>query len=366
VSILFEPITLRDLTLLNRAWMSPMCQYSAEQTGPRVGTPNEWHHLHLTTRAIGGAGLIVVEATAVSPEGRTSPADLGIWNDTQASAMADLVRDVERFGSVAGIQLGHAGRKGSSSVPWQGKHSIPADDPLGWHTLAPSAVPFGHFAVPRAATQADIAGVIDDFRVAARRAHTAGFKVIELHAAHGYLLHQFLSPESNTRTDEYGGPFDNRIRLLCEVVEAVRENWPAALPLFVRLSATDWTGEEKGVDSTSWTPAQSVLLAQRLRDHGVDLIDVSTGGNSAGARIPIGPGYQVPFAGRIQREAGIPTAAVGMIADPRQAEQILASGNASAVFLAREILRDPYWPRRAARTLGAEIHPAPPPYQRAF
>lgn len=259
-----------------------MCQYSADQTGPpRTGAPNEWHHLHLVTRAIGGAGLIVVEATAVSPQGRTSPADFGLWNDTQASALADLVHDIERFGSVAGIQLGHAGRKGSSTVPWQGKHSIPAEDPpLGWHTLAPSAVPFGHFAVPQAATKDDIAQVIDDFRTAARRAHTDGFKVIELHAAHGYLIHQFLSPESNTRTDEYGGPFDNRIRLLLEVADAVRESWPATLPpLFVRLSATDWTGEEKGIESMSWTPEQSVMLAHRLREHGVDLIDVSTGGN---------------------------------------------------------------------------------------
>ncbi len=288
-----------------------MCQYSADQTGPRTGAPNEWHHLHLVTRAIGGAGLIVVEATAVSPQGRTSPADFGLWNDTQASALADLVHDIERFGSVAGIQLGHAGRKGSSTVPWQGKHSIPAEDPLGWHTLAPSAVPFGHFAVPQAATKDDIAQVIDDFRTAARRAHTDGFKVIELHAAHGYLIHQFLSPESNTRTDEYGGPFDNRIRLLLEVADAVRESWPATLPLFVRLSATDWTGEEKGIESMSWTPEQSVMLAHRLREHGVDLIDVSTGGNPPAAQIPVGPGYQVPFAGRIQQEAGIPTAAVG-------------------------------------------------------
>ena len=366
MSTLFEPVTLRDLTLANRAWMSPMCQYSADQTGPRVGAPTEWHHLHLATRAVGGAGLILVEATAVSPRGRTSPADLGIWNDTQATALADLVRDIERWGSVAGIQLGHAGRKGSSTVPWQGKNSIPPGDPLGWQTLAPSAVPFGHFDVPQAATKEDLVQVIDDFRAAARRAHTAGFKVIELHAAHGYLLHQFLSPESNTRTDEYGGSFDNRIRLLLEVVDAVRESWPDTLPLFVRLSATDWTGEEKGIDSTSWTPEQSVLLAHRLREGGVDLIDVSTGGNSPDARIPVGPGYQVPFAARIQQEAGIPTAAVGMITEPNQAEQILASGDASAVFLAREILRDPYWPRRAARVLGADIHPAPTPYRRAF
>ncbi|MHC6214450.1 NADH:flavin oxidoreductase/NADH oxidase [Rhodococcus ruber] len=366
MSLLFEPITLRDLTLANRAWMSPMCQYSADPTGPRMGAPSEWHHLHLATRAIGGAGLIVVEATAVSPQGRTSPADLGIWNDTQANALADLVRDIERFGSVAGIQLGHAGRKGSSTVPWQGKHSISAEDPLGWQTLAPSALPFGHFAVPRAATKDDIATVIDDFRTAARRAHRAGFKVIELHAAHGYLLHQFLSPDSNTRTDEYGGHFDNRIRLLLEIVDAVRETWPATLPLFVRLSATDWTSEEKGIDSTSWTPEQSVLLAHQLRERGVDLIDVSSGGNSPKARIPVGPGYQVPFACRIQQEVGIPTAAVGMITEPRQAEQILASGDASAVFIAREMLRDPYWPRRAARALGAEIYPVPSPYQRAF
>lgn len=366
MSLLFEPLTLRGLTLANRAWMSPMCQYSADQIGPRVGAPSEWHRLHLATRAIGGAGLIVVEATAVSPQGRTSPADLGIWNDTQATALADLVRDIERFGSIAGIQLGHAGRKGSSTVPWQGKHSIPAEDPLGWQTLAPSSVPFGHFAVPRAATKDDIAQVIDDFRAAAGRAHAAGFKVIELHAAHGYLLHQFLSPESNTRTDEYGGPFDNRIRLVLEVVDAVRESWPATLPVFVRLSATDWTGADKGIESTSWTPEQSVLLAHRLGEHGVDLIDVSTGGNSPNARIPVGPGYQVPFAGRIQQEAGIPTAAVGMITDPHQAEQIITSGDASAVFLAREMLRDPYWPRRAAHTLGADIHPTPLPYQRAF
>ncbi|WAL49334.1 NADH:flavin oxidoreductase/NADH oxidase [Rhodococcus pyridinivorans] len=363
---LFEPLTLRDLTLVNRAWMSPMCQYSAEQTGPWTGAPNEWHHTHLVSRAIGGAGLIVVEATAVSPEGRTSPADLGIWNSRQADAFAELVHHIEQFGSVAGIQLNHAGRKGSSTVPWHGKRSLPEDSPHSWPTLAPSAVPFGHFTTPRAATKDDIAAVIDDFRAAAARACTAGFKVLEIHAAHGYLIHQFLSPQSNFRTDEYGGCFDNRIRLLIEVVDAVRKEWPAALPLFVRLSATDWLGEEKGTASRSWTPLQSVLLAQRLREHGVDLIDVSTGGNSPDAHIPIGAGYQVPFAARIQHEAGIPTAAVGMITDPDHAEKILSSGDASAIFIAREMIRDPYWPRRAARALGADIHPAPAPYRRAM
>ncbi|WP_201265141.1 NADH:flavin oxidoreductase/NADH oxidase [Rhodococcus sp. P1Y] len=366
MSALFEPLTLRDITFPNRVWLAPMCQYSADTEGDDVGAPNDWHLSHLVSRAIGGAGLIITEASAVSPEGRITPADLGIWNDTQESKFADLVARIEAYGSVPGIQLAHAGRKASTTAPWAGGVSIPADEPLGWETIGPSAVAFGDYATPREATVDDIAKIVSDFVDAARRSLRAGFKVIEIHAAHGYLVHQFLSPASNLRTDEYGGDFAGRTKLLIDIVDAVREVWPAELPLFVRLSATDWLDDVQGLDAPSWTADQTVALASLLEDHGVDLIDVSTGGN-ARAKIPVGPGYQVPFAKRVSNETSVPAAAVGLITDPKQAEDIVASGEAVAVLLARELLRDPYWPRRAARELGAKIDPAvPPQYARAF
>ncbi|WP_072802481.1 NADH:flavin oxidoreductase/NADH oxidase [Rhodococcoides yunnanense] len=367
MSALFTPLTLREVTFPNRVWMAPMCQYSADSEGDGVGAPHDWHRTHLVSRAIGGAGLILTEASAVSPEGRISPADLGIWNDTQTEAFADIVREIKSHGSVAGIQLAHAGRKASTTAPWVGGTSIPADEPLGWETVGPSAIAFGDHATPRAATVEDIAAIVRDFAAAAQRALRAGFEVVEIHAAHGYLVHQFLSPASNHRTDQYGGDFTGRIRILVEIVDAVRAVWPEELPLFVRVSGTDWLDEDTaGLEADSWTSDQTVALVQLLADHGVDLIDVSTGGNVQ-TRIPVEPGYQVPFAKRVQSETTVPAAAVGLITEPKQAEDIVSSGEAEAVLLARELLRDPYWPRRAARELGAEITPpVAPQYARAF
>lgn len=372
VSALFEPLTLREVTFPNRVWMAPMCQYSADDAGQYVGVAGDWHRTHLVSRAVGGAGLIITEATAVSPEGRISPSDLGIWNDTQADALAKIVAEIASFGSVPGIQLAHAGRKGSTAAPWLGGKSLPAEDPRSWETVGPSAVAFGDYATPREATDDDITKIVDDFRSAAQRALKAGFKVAEVHGAHGYLLHQFLSPASNTRTDAYGGDFAGRTRLLIEVVDAVREVWPAELPVFVRLSATDWLDEPEStegaaeLEAPSWTSDQTVALSQILTEHGVDLVDTSTGGN-VHAKIPVGPGYQVPFARRIQNETTMPAAAVGMITEPKQAEDIVSLGEATAVLLARELLRDPYWPRRAARELGVEMIPAvAPQYERAY
>lgn len=375
MSVLFEPLTLRNVTFPNRVWMAPMCQYSADEAGDHVGVAGDWHRTHLVSRAIGGAGLIITEATAVSPEGRISPSDLGIWNDTQADALAKIVAEISSFGTVPGIQLAHAGRKASTAAPWLGGKSLPAEDPRSWETIGPSAVAFGDYASPREATTEDIAKIVDDFRTAAQRALKAGFQVAEVHGAHGYLLHQFLSPASNTRTDSYGGDFAGRTRLLIEVVDAVREVWPAELPVFVRLSATDWLDEpvdperasgSAELEAASWTSDQTVALAQIFTEHGVDLVDTSTGGN-ARAHIPVGPGYQVPFARRIQNETTMPAAAVGMITEPKQAEEIVSLGEATAVLLARELLRDPYWPRRAARELGVEMLPAvAPQYERAY
>ncbi|MGV8872235.1 MAG: NADH:flavin oxidoreductase/NADH oxidase [Rhodococcus sp. (in: high G+C Gram-positive bacteria)] len=379
MSALFEPLTLRNVTFPNRVWMAPMCQYSADESGEHVGVAADWHRTHLVSRAVGGAGLIITEATAVSPEGRISPSDLGIWNDAQADALAKIVAEITGFGTVPGIQLAHAGRKASTAAPWSGGKSLPADDSRSWETVGPSAVAFGDYATPREATAEDIAKIVDDFRTAAERALKAGFQVAEIHGAHGYLLHQFLSPASNTRTDAYGGDFAGRTRLLIEVVDAVREVWPAELPVFVRLSATDWldepdsaerAGDRAGgtaeLEAPSWTSDQTVALSQLLTEHGVDLVDISTGGNVR-ASIPVGPGYQVPFARRIQNETTMPAAAVGMITEPKQAEDIVSLGEATAVLLARELLRDPYWPRRAARELGVEMNPAvAPQYERAY
>jgi 2,4-dienoyl-CoA reductase-like NADH-dependent reductase (Old Yellow Enzyme family) len=340
---LFTPFQLRSVTFANRIGVSPMCQYSSSD-----GFATDWHLVHLGSRAQGGAGLVTLEASAVTAEGRISPADLGIWKDEHIPALARIADFIHSQGARAGIQLAHAGRKASMSAPFVGEHLVlPADG--GWQPVAPSAIPFSPtYAVPQPLDQPGIDAVIEAFRAAAHRAFTAGFDFIEIHSAHGYLLHQFLSPIANHRTDSYGGSFENRTRLVLQVVDAVRTEWPAHLPLSVRISATDWADEQ----TPSWTIDDSVQLAGLLRDHGVDLIDCSSGGMIPNAKIPIGPGYQVPFASRIRREANIPTAAVGMITDPHQANDIVSTGDADLVFLAREMLRDPYWPVHAAATLG--------------
>lgn len=351
MSRLFAALRLRDLEIRNRIFVSPMCQYSSVD-----GFPNDWHLVHLGSRAVGGAGLVMTEATAVTPVGRISPDDLGIWSDAHGEALAPIARFIKTHGAVPGIQLAHAGRKASTMAPFKGGKPVPVDAG-GWQTEAPSEVPFGSYPAPRALTTVEIEGLVDRFVEAAERARAAGFEVVELHAAHGYLLHQFLSPISNRRDDEYGGSFENRTRLTLKVARALRAAWPASLPVFVRLSATDWV--EGG-----WSLPDSVRLARALAEAGIDLIDCSSGGLSPDARIAAGPGYQVPFAERIRREAGIATGAVGMITSPEQAEQIVATGQADAVLLAREMLRDPYWPTHAARALGEEPL-LPPQYERA-
>lgn len=351
--MLLDPIKLGELNLRNRIVVSPMCQYSSPD-----GAPNDWHLVHLGSRAVGGAGLVFTEATAVSPEGRISPADTGIWNDAQAQAWSRVTAFVRGQGAAVGIQLAHAGRKASTDAPWRGGGPLDATQG-GWTPVAPSAVPFdAGYPVPDELDAEGLAKVVADFRAAAQRAREAGFDVIELHAAHGYLLHQFLSPLSNTRTDDYGGSLENRSRLLREVVAAVRENWPAPMPLWVRLSGTDWA--EGG-----WDVDESVELARMLRELGIDVIDCSSGGTVPKPAVKVGPGYQVPIASRIRREAGIATAAVGMITDARQAEDILQRGDADVVVMARELLRDPYFPRRAAAELGESID-APEQYARAW
>ena len=341
MAYLFTPVRLRDTTVRNRVWVAPMCQYSAVD-----GVPGDWHLVHLGSFARGGAGLVMSEASAVSPEGRISPADTGIWNDEQRDAWAEIVRFVRAQGATPAMQLAHAGRKASTRAPFDGRGSVPVAEG-GWETVAPSAVAFPGYDEPRELTPTEIDQVVDDFARAAQRALDAGFEVLEVHAAHGYLLHQFLSPLSNHRSDEYGGSFDNRVRLLLRVVEAVRSVVPESTPLLVRISATDWT--EGG-----WDADDSVALATRLREAGVDLIDVSTGGNLP-ADIPVEPGYQVDFARRVRTEAGLPTGAVGLITEPKQAEEILADGAADAVLLARAMLRDPHWALRAAHDLGVPV-----------
>lgn len=349
---LFEPLVVRDRTFANRIFVSPMCQYSCTD-----GLANDWHLVHLGSRAVGGAGLVFTEATAVTPEGRISPEDLGLWSDAHAEALARIVGFVHAQGTLAGVQLAHAGRKASTWSPWTGQGEVPVERG-GWQTVAPSAVAFASgFPTPQALDEAGLRGVVDAFRDGARRAAEAGFDVVELHAAHGYLLHEFLSPLSNQRTDRYGGDFDNRVRLVLEVAAATREAWPERLPLFVRISASDW------VDG-GWTLDESIELARRLKPLGVDLIDCSSGGLVANAPISVGTGYQVGFAAEIRRGAGIPTGAVGMITSPAQADTIVRSGQADAVLLARELLRDPYWPLRAARELRQET-PWPAQYVRA-
>ena len=349
---LFQPLALRGLTLPNRIAVSPMCQYQAVD-----GLAQDWHFVHLGGLAQGGAGLVLTEATAVVPEGRISPDDLGLWNDAQAEALGRIVRFIAAQGAVPGIQLAHAGRKASNPAPWKGSGSLPATQG-GWTPVAPSALPFdAGWTVPTALDAVGLADVIQAFVDAAHRALAAGFQVVEVHAAHGYLLHQFLSPLTNRREDTYGGSFEGRTRLLREVVAAVRDVWPGRLPLFVRLSATDWV--EGG-----WNLEQSVALAKALSDLGVDLVDCSSGGLVPRAEIPLGPGDQVPFAARIRAEAGLATGAVGLITDPEQAEAILAQDSADLVLLGRELLRDPRWPLHAAQALKAEV-PWPASYARA-
>ena len=349
---LFDPLAIRDISFPNRVFVSPMCQYSSAD-----GFASDWHVVHLGSRAVGGAGLVFTEATAVTADGRITPEDLGIWKDDHLGTLARIAGFIHEQGSVAGMQLAHAGRKGSTYRPWSGQGRIP-EAAGGWAVPAPSAVPFTEsFPMPREMTGEGIRDVVAAFGAAARRALTAGFRVIELHAAHGYLLHEFLSPLSNHRTDEYGGSFENRTRILRDVVAAVRVVWPERLPLFVRLSVSDWT--EGG-----WDVEQSIEASRALKPMGVDLIDCSSGGNVPRAPIPVGPGYQTPFAERIRRDAGIMTAAVGMITSPAQADQIVGNGQADAVLLARELLRDPYWPLRAARELGQSIS-WPVQYQRS-
>lgn len=350
---LFEPYTQRGQTLRNRIVVSPMCEYSAQD-----GVPNQWHIVHLGSRAVGGAGAVISEATAVSPEGRISAQDTGIWNDAQVEAWRPIAAFIAEHGAVPGVQLAHAGRKASVWRPWEGGGSLPAEQGA-WQTVAPSAIPFDQdWHVPQALDLDGIRKVVADFRAAAVRAKEAGFKLIELHGAHGYLLHQFMSPLSNQRDDEYGGSFENRTRLVGEVIAAVREVWPDNLPLWLRISATDWADH-------GWTIDESVRLASELAGLGVDLVDVSSGGLVPHVKIPLGPGYQVPFAARIRQEAGIATGAVGLITEPAQADGIIAGGAADLVLIARASLRDPYFPRRAAQELGATITP-PVQYQRAW
>jgi 2,4-dienoyl-CoA reductase-like NADH-dependent reductase (Old Yellow Enzyme family) len=341
MSRLFTPVALRGLTVRNRLWVAPMCQYSADE-----GVPNDWHLVHLGSFARGGAGLVMTEAAAVSPEGRISPGDAGIWDDEQERAWARIVEFVRGQGAVAAIQLAHAGRKGSARAPFEGTGPVsPAEG--GWETVGPSAVDYPGLRTPRALTVAGIDRIVEDFARAARRSVAAGFDMVEVHAAHGYLLHEFLSPLSNRREDEYGGTFDNRVRLVLRVVGAVRDVVPETMPLLVRISATDWV--EGG-----WDIDDSVALGRLLNEAGVDLVDVSSGGN-APAEIPLEPGYQVPFARRIREESQIATGAVGLITEPKQAEDILAEGSADVVLLARELLRDPHWPLRAAYELGVTV-----------
>lgn len=340
MSKLFSPLNIREIRFKNRIFVSPMCQYSSEE-----GMPTDWHLVHLGSRAVGGAGLIIMEATAVSPEGRISPRDSGIWSDAHARALRRITHFIQSQGAIAGIQLAHAGRKAATQPPWEGRG--PIENP--WQTLAPSAIPFdSNYPAPKEMSLADIDALVAQFEAAARRSLEAGFQVAEIHAAHGYLLHEFLSPLSNRRKDEYGGSFENRARLLLRVARAVRAVWPGSLPLFVRISATDWA--EGG-----WDLAQSIRLAGLLKESGIDLIDCSSGGVIPGVKTPAGPGYQTAFAAEIRREAGIMTGAVGLITAAAQAEHIIRSGQADAVLLARELLRNPYWPLQAAKKLGVEV-----------
>lgn len=352
MSKLFTPLKIGDVSFRNRIFVSPMCQYSAHD-----GMPNDWHLVHLGGRAVGGAGMVMMEATAVLPEGRISLGDTGIWSDTHAEAFARITRFMQAQGAVPAIQLAHAGRKASTDLPWHGGKPL-ATAAGGWTPLAPSAIPFAkNYPVPYELSASDLDDLVVAFVSAAQRAHDAGFQCIELHMAHGYLLHEFLSPLANQRNDEYGGSLENRLRLPLRVATEVRKIWPANLPLLVRISATDW------VDG-GWDLEQSVELCRHLKDIGVDLIDCSSGGMVPDAVIPAGPGFQTPFSEQIRQEVGIATAAVGLITAPEQAEHVLRTGQADAVFLARELLRDPYWPLHAARALHTDVM-WPAQYERA-
>ncbi|MEO5958029.1 MAG: NADH:flavin oxidoreductase/NADH oxidase [Opitutaceae bacterium] len=356
MSHLFAPLAIKSITLRNRVGVSPMCMYSSED-----GVATDWHLVHLGARATGGAGLVIAEATAVSPEGRITPGDAGIWADKHVEPLARINRFVKSQGAVPGIQIAHAGRKASAARPWEGGAHL-SDSAGGWRTVAPSALAFGGALnkIPHELTLDEIARVQQNFVAAAKRALSASYEWLELHGAHGYLAHEFLSPLSNRRTDRYGGNFENRIRFLLETARAVRAVWPDHLPFAVRLSCSDWM-------DGGWTIEESVEFSRRLKAEGVDLIDASSGGTSNEAKIPTGAGYQVPFAERIRREAGIATAAVGLITDPMQADQIVRNGQADLVLLARESLRDPNWPLRAARDLHVKSLPVPPPqYLRAW
>jgi 2,4-dienoyl-CoA reductase-like NADH-dependent reductase (Old Yellow Enzyme family) len=350
---LFSPLTIRSVTLRNRIAVSPMCEYSSHD-----GFANDWHLVHLGSRAVGGAGLVITEASAVAPRGRISPADLGIYRDDHIEMLARIAHFIRDQGAVPGVQLAHAGRKASTRVPWEGGAVIPESEG-GWRAVAPSPIPFrpGDPA-PLELNQSEIAAIVQAFAAAARRALAAGFQLVEIHAAHGYLIDEFLSPLSNHRADDYGGTFDGRIRFALEVAAAVRAAWPDSLPLFMRISAIDWVED-------GWQIQDSVELARRLRPLGVDLIDCSSGGIVPYARIQPGPAYQTPFAERIRRESGILTGAVGMITEPHQADAIVRAAQADIVLLAREFLRDPYWPLHAAKALGASAA-IPKQYGRAF
>jgi len=349
---LFSTFTIRSLEFRNRIFVSPMCQYSATD-----GVPNEWHFVHLGSRAVGGAALVIVEATGVTAEGRISPGDLGIWNDKQVEAFKRITSFIAAQGAVPGIQLAHAGRKASTPLQWLGERSLRLDEG-GWEPVAPSPIPFSEgYETPHELTKSEIAELIVQFVDATKRAVEAGFKVIELHMAHGYLLHEFLSPLSNQRDDEFGRDLEGRMRFPLQVAQAVRSAWPSDLPLFVRISATDW------VDG-GWDLPQSIEFSKRLRQVGIDLVDCSSGGNVRGVRIPLGPGYQVPFASAVRKEAEIATAAVGLITEPKQAEEILQRGDADVIVMARAFLSDPYWPLHAAHALSADI-PWPIQYLRA-
>lgn len=352
-SKLFESYKLKSVEFRNRIWVSPMCQYSSVD-----GMPTDWHLVHLGSRAVGGAGLVIQEATAVSPEGRISPADAGIWSDAHGAAYQRITKFIKENGAIAGIQLAHAGRKASTSEPWNGGRIVDEGDG-GWETVAPSAIAFADdYSLPREMSKSDIEQAVNDFVAAAKRAVDAGFEVIEIHAAHGYLFHEFLSPLSNKRADEYGGSLENRMRFPLEVSRRVREAVPENLTVFVRISATDWT--ENG-----WDLPQSIEFCKELKNIGIDLIDVSTGGNVPNAPIPVAPNYQVAFAAEIRRQVSMPTGAVGMITNAKQAEEILQKGEADAVIMAREFLRDPYFPFTAAKELGGEVD-VPKQYGRAI
>lgn len=365
---LFAPFKIKNLEFKNRIWVSPMCQYSSKD-----GHPTDWHLVHLGSRAVGGAGLVMVEATAVSPEGRISPDDSGIWADAHIASFHRITEFVKSQGAAIGIQLAHAGRKASTLAPWIGEGPA-GPEARGWLPLGPSAIPFkDSYPTPKEMNLDDIQKAVGDFVAAAERALKAGFQVIELHMAHGYLMHEFLSPISNQRKDEYGGSLENRLRFPLEVARAVRKVWPQELPLFARISATDWAGgpeeitalaQKREVNVNGWRLSDSLVLCRELKNLGVDLIDCSTGGTLPHPKIPVGPGYQVPFAEAVRREVGIPTAAVGAITEPVQAEAILQEQQADAVFMARQFLREPYWVWRAARELEVDFK-KPVQYERA-